>query len=74
VDAPAGTQYFVNEDALTFYRDEDWNWLDRSGSMFQQVRDTNGVYDAWYAQIVERHELGTNRRNTHGKITDLIEG
>jgi hypothetical protein len=74
VDAPLGTQYFVNEDALTFYRDEDWNWLDRAGSMFQQVRDTNGVYDAWYAQIVERHELGTNRRNTHGKIVDLIEG
>lgn len=74
VDAPLGTQWFMNEDALTFYRDEDWHWLDRDGSMFKQVRDSNGVYDAWYAHLVERHELGTDRRNTHGKISDILEG
>lgn len=74
VDAPLGTQWFMNEDALTFYRDEEWHWLDRDGSMFKQVRDTNGVYDAWYAHLVERHELGTDRRNTHGKIENIIEG
>ena len=73
IDAPLGTQWFVNEEALTFYRDEEWHWLDRDGNMFKQVRDTNGVYDAWYAHLVERHELGTDRRNTHGKIADLIE-
>ena len=74
VDAPLGTQWFMNEDALTLYRDREWDWLDRDGSMFKQVRDTNGVYDAWYAHLVERHELGTDRRNTHGKITNIIEG
>lgn len=74
VDAPLGTQYFMNEDALTFYRDEDWHWLDRDGSMFKQVRDSNGVYDAWFAHLVERHELGTDRRNTHGVIRDILEG
>ena len=74
VDAPTGKQWFMNEDALTFYRDEDWHWLDRDGSMFKQVRDTNGVYDAWYAHLVERHELGTDRRNTHGLISNIIEG
>jgi hypothetical protein len=73
IDAPLGTQYFINEEALTFYRDEEWNWLDRDGSMFKQVRDANGVYDAWYAHLVERHELGTDRRNTHGVIKDIIE-
>lgn len=73
VDAPLGTQYFLNEDALTFYRDEEWHWLDRDGSMFKQVTDSSGVYDAWYAHLVEYHELGTDRRNTHGKIVDLIE-
>lgn len=73
IDAPLGVQWFINEDALTFYRDEEWHWLDRDGSMFKQVRDTSGVYDAWYAHLVERHELGTDRRNTHGKITDIIE-
>lgn len=74
VDAPLGTQWFMNEDALTLYRDREWDWLDRDGSMFKQVRDTNGVYDAWYAHLVERHELGTDRRNTHGKITNITEG
>src|SRR5690606_21372769 len=74
VDAPLGKQWCMNEDALTFYRDEDWHWLDRDGSMFKQVRDTTGVYDAWYAHLVERHELGTDRRNTHGLISNIIEG
>lgn len=73
IDAPLGVQWYLNEDALTFYRDEEWHWLDRDGSMFKQVRDSSGVYDAWYAHLVERHELGTDRRNTHGKITDIIE-
>lgn len=73
VDAPIGKQYFVNEEALTFYRDEEAHWLDRDGSMWKQVRDASGDYDAYYARLVEYHELGTDRRNTHGLISDLIE-
>lgn len=73
VDAPLNTQWFVNEETLTFYRDEDWHWLDRDGSMWKQVRDANGDYDAYYARLVEYHELGCDRRNSNGKITDLIE-
>lgn len=73
VDAPLSTQWFINEDALTYYRDEEWHWLDRDGSMWKQVRDASGDYDAWYARLVEYHELGTDRRNTHGRINDLIE-
>jgi hypothetical protein len=74
VDAPLSTQYFVNEDTLTYYHDEDWHFLDRNGSMWQQVRDTNGDYDAWYARMIEYHELGCDTRNSNGKITDLTEG
>lgn len=74
VDAPLNTQWFINEDALTFYRDEEWHWLDRDGSMWKQVRDSAGDYDAYYARMVEYHELGTDRRNTHGVIKDLTEG
>ena len=73
VDAPIGKQFFVNEEALTFYRDEEAHWLDRDGSMWKQVRDTNGDYDAYYARLVEYHELGTDRRNTHGLISDITE-
>lgn len=73
VDAPLGVQWFLNEDTLTYYRDEEWHWLDRDGSMWKQVRDASGDYDAWYARLVEYHELGCDRRNSNGKIVDLIE-
>jgi hypothetical protein len=73
VDAPLNTQWFINEDAVTYYRDEEWHFLDKDGSMWKQVRDANGDYDAYYARMVEYHELGTDRRNSHGVIRDLIE-
>jgi hypothetical protein len=72
-DAPLSTQWFINEDALTYYRDEDWHFLDKDGSMWKQVRDSNGDYDAYYARMVQYHELGTDRRNSHGVIRDIIE-
>jgi hypothetical protein len=72
-DAPIGKQWYVNEDALTYYRDEEWHFLDKDGSMWKQVRDSNGDYDAYYARMVEYHELGTDRRNSHGLISDITE-
>jgi hypothetical protein len=74
VDAPLGQQLFLNEENITFYRDEEWNWRDREGSMWNHVRDASGDYDAWYARLGEFHELGTDRRNTHGIIKDITEG
>ena len=73
-DAPLGTMHFLNEDELTFYRDEDIHWLDRDGTILKQKTDAGGRYDVWEAHMVERHELGTGRRNTHGKLTDIIPG
>ena len=73
-DAPLGTMHFLNEDDITFYRDEDIHWLDRDGSILKQKVDAAGRYDIWQAHMVERHELGIGRRNTHGKITDIIGG
>jgi hypothetical protein len=73
VDAPLNTQYFVDESSLTFYRDAEWSWLDRDGSMWKQVRDASGDYDAFYARLVEYHELGCERRSANGKIVDITE-
>jgi hypothetical protein len=73
VDAPLSTQWFINEDAITYYRDEEWHFLDKDGSMWKQVRDASGDYDAYYARMVEYHELGTDRRNSHGVIKDITE-
>jgi hypothetical protein len=72
-DAPLNTQWYINEDALTYYRDEDWHFLDKDGSMWKQVRDSNGDFDAYYARMVQYHELGTDRRNSHGVIRDITE-
>lgn len=73
VDAPLGKLYFISEDHITYYHDEDWHWLDRDGSIWKQVRDSNGDYDAWYARMCEYHELGTDRRNSHGVLADITE-
>lgn len=72
-DAPLNTQWYINEDALTYYRDEDWHFLDKDGSMWKQVRDSTGDFDAYYARMVQYHELGTDRRNSHGVIRDITE-
>lgn len=73
-DAPLGEMHFLNEDDITLYRDEGIHWLDRDGSILKQKVDTNGRYDIWQAHMVERHELGIGRRNTHGKLSDIIAG
>jgi len=38
-DAPLNKQWYINEDAVTYYRDEDWHFIDRDGSMWKQVRE-----------------------------------
>lgn len=73
VDAPLNTQWFINEDSFTFYRDKEWDWLERGDGIWKQVRDASGDYDAWYARLVEYHELGCDRRNTNGRISDITE-
>ena len=73
-DAPLGVMHFINEDDITFYRDEDIHWLDRDNSILKQKVDASGRYDIWQAHMVERHELGIGRRNTHAKLSDLISG
>lgn len=73
VDAPLNTQWFLNEDSFTFYRDKEWDWLERGDGIWKQVRDASGDYDAWYARLVEYHELGCDRRNTNGRISDITE-
>lgn len=72
-DAPLNKQWYLNEESFTFFRDRDWDWMDRDGSMWKQVRDANGDYDAYYARLVEYHELGCNRRNSNARLDDIIE-
>lgn len=70
VDCPPNTQYFLNEKELKWYREEDWSFMDRDGSMWQRVID----FDAYDAIMYQYSELGTHRRNSQGVIQDITEG
>lgn len=73
-DAPLNKAWFLNEENFTLYRDGDWDWMDRQGSIWQQVRDANGDYDAFYARLIRYHELGCDTRNSQGVLADITEG
>jgi hypothetical protein len=69
-DCPSGTMYFLSTKHLKVYQPADWRWLDRQGSKWVQVPNT----DAFSATLYRYMELGTDRRNAHGKIADITEG
>jgi len=69
-DAPKNAMLFVNEDELTLYREGEWSWMDRDGSMFQRVIG----YDAYEARMYQYSEIGCHRRNSFGIIDKLTEG
>jgi len=70
VDAPKNTLYFVNEDEFTVYRQADWEFMDRDGSMWNRVAG----YDAYEAVMYQYSELGCHRRNTQAIMADITEG
>jgi hypothetical protein len=70
VDAPKNRVYFVNEKELTLYRESDWSWMDRDGSMWNRVEG----FDAYNARLYQYSELGCHRRNSQGLLADITEG
>lgn len=71
--ADHGTMYFVNEKDLSIYRPYEYKMMDRGGSTWRMKSDANGVKDVWEAWLVERSEIGCKRRNSHGKISNILE-
>lgn len=72
-DAPAGTMFFLNEKDIKVYRENDWRWMSRDGNMFKLKTGADGHYDAYFATMFQYSTLGVHRRNSHGKIENLIE-
>lgn len=70
IDAPKNTLYFINEDEFTVYRQSDWEFMDRDGSMWSRISG----YDAYEAVMYQYSELGCHRRNTQGIMADITEG
>lgn len=73
VDAPAGQAIFLNENEIKVYRDKEFQFMDRDGSMWTRKINSSGRYDSYLADLYEYSELGTSRRNTHGKVTGITE-
>lgn len=72
-DAPAGQAIFLNEAEIKLYRDKEFQFIDRDGSMWQRKITSAGRFDAYIADLYEYSELGTHRRNTHGVVTGITE-
>jgi len=69
VYAPPNLLYFLTEKELKWYREEDWAFMDRDGSMWNRVSG----FDAYDGTMFQYSELGTHRRNAHGVIQDITE-
>lgn len=67
--APSNTLYALSSKELVINRKRDWAWMDRDGSMWQRVGET----DAYQARLFQYSELGTYRRNAHAKLTNIAE-
>jgi hypothetical protein len=70
IDCPLNTLWFLNEDELKVYREGDWSFMNRDGSMWNRVAN----FDAYEATMFQYSELGVGRRNTFGVIQDITEG
>lgn len=67
--APAGTLYALNKKEMFIHQKHDWKWMDRTGTMWQQIVNK----DAFSATIYKYFNLGFTRRNTFGKLTGITE-
>jgi hypothetical protein len=67
--APAGTVYALSSKEIVVNRKKDWAWMDRDGSMWSRVADT----DAYEARIYQYSQLGTYRRNAHAVLSNITE-
>lgn len=67
--APANTLYALSSKEIVVNRKRDWAWMDRDGSMWSRVADT----DAYEARYFQYSQLGTYRRNAHAVMTGIAE-
>ncbi len=74
VDCKPNLMEFVNEKEIKLYNAGDWAFMNRDGSNWSRVVDANGSYDAYSATLYKYADMGTHRRNSHGRINDLTEG
>jgi len=67
--APENTLYALSSKEIVVNRKKDWSWMDRDGSMWSRVADT----DAYEARYFQYSQIGTYRRNAHAVLTGIAE-
>jgi hypothetical protein len=67
-DCDHNVAYIVNTGHLMQFVASDWEFMDGDGSVLSRV---SGVA-AYEAALYKFHELATDRRNAHGKITGIV--
>lgn len=70
VDHPPKKMHFLQEDEFKIYRSREWHWMDDDDNVLKWVND----FDSWEAVLRQYSELGTQQRNAHGILDDIIEG
>lgn len=74
VMAPKNTAWFINENHITLYQEDDWDFMTYGNGDKWRLKNTGGEdYDAYVARLFQYSDLGTDRRNAHGVIRDLSE-
>lgn len=68
-DCPKNRMYFLNEKEITLYREGEWSFMNRDGSMWSRVTG----FDAYEAQMYQYSEIGCHRRNSQGLLADITE-
>lgn len=66
-DATESTVYILSPENLIEFYASDWEWMDEDGAVLSRVSGT----DSYEAVMFKYHELATDKRNAHGKLTSV---
>ena len=68
-NCPANKMYFIDENALKFYRLSDFDWMQEDGAVLSRVSGS----DAYEATMFLYSELGCSARNAHAVLDKITE-
>ncbi len=66
-DATESTVFILSTEHLIEFYASDWEWMDEDGAVLSRVSGT----DSYEAVLFKYHELATDKRNAHGKLTSV---
>lgn len=68
-DCPNGTVFGLSSQNIIEFVLKDWGWMDRDGAVLHRTLG----FDNYQATLVKYHELATDARNRHFKLSGVTE-